>query len=417
MTLPAALPLSRDTLHALLGPRKGPCVSLAFPTHLPPHDGGDGTLVRHLLDRAAAALRANDERPRDGLLAPLRLLAEHRDLRPRDGSGVAAFAADGEAWVVPLEGPVAPAVHVGSHFHTLPILSRLSNRLGCRAVIVSSRLVRAVDAVVDRDGRASLTPAPIAAPSGSPRVDGRLERDEVVEPDREEPHRVMHGLGNSGDAVHGGFGSRSEGIDADTARFLHDAGTMLAAAAGATPPPLILVGLPRAVAALREPLPRGVQILAEVGIDPVRLEDAELAHIVADTLRMEGRRRVAAIADGLQVARAQGRGSADFAEIARAAVTGRVSMLVIEEGRGEPGTIDPRTGWIDFPDDDVVDVACGDDLYDTLAEIVLAHGGEVVTLPADSMPMRTGVAARYRWGNGGAERDHGPLAARPRRER
>lgn len=417
MNPPATLPLTKDTLHALLGPRKGPCVSLAFPTLLPPHDGGDGTVVRHLLERAAAALGARNGRPRDGILAPLRLLAEHRDLRPRDGSGVAAFAAEGEAWIVPLDGQVAPAVHVGSHFHTLPILSRLSSRLGCRAVIVTSRFVRVVDAVVDGDGRASLTPAPIAAPSGSPHADGRLERNEIVEPDRQEPHRVMHGLGNSGDAVHGGFGSRCEGIDADTGRFLHDAGTAIAAAAGPAQPPLLFVGQPRAVAALRDALPRGVQILAEIGIDPVRLEDAELSHIVADTLRMEDRRRVATLADGLQVARAQGRGSADFAEIARAAVIGRVAMLLLEEGRGEPGTIDPRTGWIDFPDDDLVDVDSGDDLYDTLAEIVLAHGGEVTMLPAESMPTRTGVAARYRWGDGGEGPASGPQAPRPRRDR
>lgn len=400
MTVPTTLPLSPETLRTLIGPRRGPCVTLAFPTHLPPHHGGDATVVRHLLERAAAVLGTRNARSGDGLLAPLRLLAMDRDLLPRDGSGVTAFAADGEAWVVPLEGQVDPTVHVGRHFHTLPIVSRLSSRLGCRGVIVSSRLVRVVDAVVDGDGRASLRPAPITSPSGSPHADGRLKRDEVVEPCREEPHRVMHGLGHSGDAVHGGFGSRAEGIDADTLRFLHDAGTMLAAAAGATPPPLLFVGQPRAVAAVREALPRGVQILAEIGIDPVRLEESELAHILADTLRMEGRRRVAALVDGLQVARAQGRGSADFAEIARAAVTGRVSMLLLEEGRGEPGTIDPRTGRIDFPDDGLVDGDSGEDLYDTLAEIVLAQGGDVVTLPAESMPTRTGVAARYRWGDG-----------------
>lgn len=401
MTVPTTLPLCPDTLRTLIGPRKGPCVTLAFPTHLPPHDGGDGTVVRHLLDRAAAALGPRSTRSGNGLLAPLRLLVERRDLLPHDGSGVAAFAADGEAWIVPLDGRVDPTVHVGRHFHTLPLLSRLSSRLTCRAVVVTSRSVRVVDAVADAEGTVSLTPVPLRGPGGVSHADGRLARDEVVELVHEEPHRVMHGLGGCGDAVHGGFGSRAEGIDADTRRFLHDAATRAAAGSGASPVPLLLVGPTRVVAAFREGMPRGTRILAELGIDPIRLQDAELAHIVADTLRMEGRRRVASLAEALQAARARGRGSADFAEIARAAVVGRVAELFLEDGRSEPGSIDARTGFIDFPDgaagDDVV---IGDDLYATLAEIVLAHGGEVATLSAESMPTHTGVAARYRWGDG-----------------
>jgi hypothetical protein len=400
MTVPSRLDPSPDTLRLLLEPRDGPCVSLAYPTHRAPADRGDGIVLRHLLERAAAALEERVGRARcDALLAPWRALADDpQRLRAVDCDGFAGFAAEGFTGRVPLDGRVEPAVHVADRFHLLPLVERLGSLERCRAVLVTSREVRVVDGEAAAHGAATLRPVPLPQAAGSLRADGRLVRETIVEAEAREPHRVMHGMGALGDAIHGGFGSRTDGIDADTARFLHDAGGLVAAAGETLR--YVIVGLPRVTAAFVAGLaPRGVPI-EEVPLDPQRLAAAELAHIVADVLRMVRRRRDAALEEEFPEARAHGRASGDFIEIARAAVAGRVAELFVEEGRGEPGSIDPRTGAVEFPEASAEGVSDGEDLWGALVEIVLRHGGHVMALEAARMPTRTGVAAVYRWGNG-----------------
>ena len=407
MALPTPLPLSADTLRTLLRPRKIPCVSLSVPKHRPPDHEGDPVVLRHLVDRAwltLVATRSREETER--ILAPWRDL-EADPLFWRNGpAGFAGFAADGESWIVPLEGALEPAARVGPRFHTLPLVRRLASMERRIVVIAGSRSVRVVEATGDGEGAPRLAPVPLVRSSGPSFPDGTVPRGAIVEFVPEQPHRVMHGLGALGDAVHGGFGSRTEGVDADTRRYLRDVASMVASADVAAPGGLILVGLPRVVAAFEEGLPRHHVPCDRVAIDPSLLSEAELAHAVGDVLRVARRRRERDLADAFLEARAHGRGSGDFVEAARAAVGGRVATLLLQEGRDEPGAIDPRTGSIDFPETRTKGPSAGDDatagdLYGALADIVLTHGGEVVIVPAEKMPTRTGVAAIYRWGENG----------------
>lgn len=421
MALPSLLPLVPDSLRTLLAERRQPCVSLFLPLHRPPADTGDPVVLRHLVDHAClslAATRARDACER--IVGPFREFEDADTFRrevAETSPGIAGFAAGGDAWVVPLAGPVEPAVRVGPRFHVLPLLRQLGLTERCRVVAVGSRLVRVCDAVAPAEGAARLAPTALAA-DGRVFADGSVPRDAIVALETEEPHRVMHGQGSLGDAVHGGFGSRDEGIDADTHRFLHDVGRMVAACPAAPGTRTLLVGSPRAVAALVTGLPRTHPLMAEVSIDPQRLGDAELSHIVGEALRVERRRREGALAESYQESRARGRGSSDFAEVARAAAAGRVGELLLEEGRHEPGSIDPRTGAISFPDSPVEAVAAdADDLYGSLAEIVLAHGGEVALVSAERMPTRTGIAARYRWGDGTGRPPGGASGLLPRAAR
>lgn len=400
MPLPARLAPSPETLRLLLEPRGGPCVSLVFPARRASTGRAEGIVLRHLVERAAAVLGERVGRERgEALLAPFRALADDAlGWRDVDCDGFAGFAADGFAGRVPLAGRVAPAVHVAERFHVLPLVEHLGSVERCRAVLVTSREVRVLDGEAAAHGAAALRPVALPQAAGSLRADGRLPRDAIVTAEPREPHRVMHGTGNLGDAIHGGFGSRAAGIDADTVRFLHDAGGIVAAAGEVAR--YLVVGLPRVAAAFVAGLaPRGTPI-EEVPLDPQSLGAGELAHIVADVLRVVRRRRDAAIEEGFPEARAHGRASGDFVEIARAAVAGRVEELFVEEGRGEPGSIDPRTGAVEFPEASADGAADGEDLWGALVGIVLRHGGQVTPLEAGRMPTRTGVAAVYRWGNG-----------------
>src|SRR5690606_6595290 len=104
--------------------------------------------------------------------------------------------------------------------------------------------------------------------------------------------------------------------------------------------------------------------------------------------------RLGALVDRFHAAKAKELGAADLAEIARAAVAGRVEALLIEAERQVPGRFDPATGRIDFEAPGQPGV---DDLLDDLGEHTLRSGGEVVIVPAERMPTDSGIAAIYRF--------------------
>jgi hypothetical protein len=80
--------------------------------------------------------------------------------------------------------------------------------------------------------------------------------------------------------------------------------------------------------------------------------------------------------------------------VARAAVEGRVETLLIEADREIPGRIDPATGRVEPGDLSHPEIG---DLIDDLAVIVFRLKGTVVVVPAERMPVATGVAATYRF--------------------
>ena len=93
-------------------------------------------------------------------------------------------------------------------------------------------------------------------------------------------------------------------------------------------------------------------------------------------------------------ARSGGLADDDMARVAKAAVGGRVATLLVEGGREIPGRIDAETGEIEIDDLAHPEV---DDALDDLAMLALKMGGDVVIVPTEQMPTKTGVAAIYRY--------------------
>jgi hypothetical protein len=158
--------------------------------------------------------------------------------------------------------------------------------------------------------------------------------------------------------------------------------------------PLILASLPEHHAMFRQ-LSHNPQ-LAEAGLlfNPEHVPIDELrerAWATVEPLHIERQR---AWADAFGAARAKKLGSAQLTQVAEAAAAGRVDLLLIESGRQIAGTLDRSSGQIEVAplrDPEV------DDLLDDLGELVEAMGGQVVVLPADRMPVDTGLAAIFRY--------------------
>jgi hypothetical protein len=115
--------------------------------------------------------------------------------------------------------------------------------------------------------------------------------------------------------------------------------------------------------------------------------------------------RIARDVQTFEQARSRDLGSGDLSDIARAAVAGRVATLLIEKDRFEPGWLDPASGAIAGNGEMPADLSrSGDqpairtaDLFGTVAETVLLHGGGVVAVEQSAMPTNSGVAAIYRY--------------------
>src|SRR5690606_8573140 len=92
--------------------------------------------------------------------------------------------------------------------------------------------------------------------------------------------------------------------------------------------------------------------------------------------------------------RGQGLASDQLDEIGRAIAGNRVATLLVEAGREIPGHIDKQEG-VSLPSDP--QAANAPDLLDELSVWVMEHGGDVLVVPPERMPTRSGAAAIYRF--------------------
>lgn len=101
------------------------------------------------------------------------------------------------------------------------------------------------------------------------------------------------------------------------------------------------------------------------------------------------------IAEQYAQAKADGKGSDDYKEVAVAAVEGRIDTLLVEADRmiavRITNLVTGNTQNKDLKNPKV------DDLLDDMGELVEKMGGQVMVLPADKMPSNTGLAAIFRY--------------------
>lgn len=413
LTTPATLsfdPVSLESVRALLEPQDGTCLSVYLPTHRrPPENTVDLPTFRQLVKSLETALEpARRREDVERLLHPLHMLATDAGFWEHVRDGLAVLATAGHGRVFRLQRPVRPLALVGERFHTLPLLRLAAAAERFHVLLLTSREARLAEARLWSDPRGShidgLDPLPLRRPDGGTVL--ALDRSDVVDEETFQPHRVQRGLGITG-IVHGGVGSKQDDVDADTDIFLRYVDeTIHEQASRRAEVPLLLVAGSRLAARFRR-LSKNRQLLADdVPKDPHLLPEADVAAAAATVLGSLHQRRVARELHTFFLARDRGLAATDLAEISRAAVAGRVAMLLLEAERFEPGRFDAATGAIEtaapaalpggavFP---AATPASGADLFTAVAETVLMHGGGIMSLARNDMPTESGVAAVYRY--------------------
>jgi hypothetical protein len=366
----------------LLGPRKGPCVSIYMPTsRLPDRAAEDRLRFKNLVDEARRKLTAVvAPRAVPRLLAPLADYSEPGFWRDQL-DGLAVFTSPGfaRAWRVPT--PVEERVFVADTFHVRPLIRSLqSDRRWYLLMLAGER------AALFQGSSTGLIEKRVPDMPRTPK-----EAD--VDTAHEKPPRSGHTAGVGRFIYEGGSAPRAE--REDKARWYRAIDRSVSRALRDEHAPLVLAGVSRAQGIYRA-ISRYPHLVPE-GLD------GNFGRASVDEL-FERAAPVAATALGTRVEEAvteyhringAARSSDDLTTIAEASVAGRVRRLLVAQGRTVRGRFDRESGAIEKRA--AREDAYGDDVLDDLAEAVLVRGGDVLVVDKERMPSKSPVAAVLRW--------------------
>lgn len=378
--------LASDYPQLLLAAREGPCLSLYQPTHRSfPDRQQDPIRFRNLVRELEQSLQqAWPGREVDTLLQPFHALADDVEFWNHGEAGLAVMGAPDLFRVYRLQRAPEPLAVAADSFHTKPLVRIVQSADRYQVLGLDREHARLFEG--NRDGIAEIALAP-GVPGD---VDTALERD--IE--RERAMRT-HGMANTSSAARQGTDVRQDALDAQTDAFFRVVDRAVTEHhSRPSGLPLILAALPASQARFRHLSSN--PFLLDKGLDrnAQTLEAEELRELTWQLMLPRYTERLAGLIDSWHVARARGQATDQLTEAARAAVDGRIAVLLLEAERKQPGRLVPETGSIVLAELDNPRV---DDLLDDLGEEVLRKGGEVIIVPAASMPTDTGLAASYRY--------------------
>jgi hypothetical protein len=192
-----------------------------------------------------------------------------------------------------------------------------------------------------------------------------------------------------------GHGAKSEEADIDAERFFRAVDrAVLEHHSRPSELPLLLAALPEHHYLFRKVSHNPFLIAEGIDVNPDAQEIDALRESAWRVVEPHYLARLADLIEAFGGARSEGLGADDPAQVAEAAVGGRVATLLIEADRQIPGRIDAATGALEFGELTHPEV---DDVLDDLGALVMGAGGRVVVVPAEQMPTPTGVAAIYRY--------------------
>lgn len=377
--------LAQDYPAILSGSHEAPCLSLYQPTHRQhPDNAQDPIRFRNLVKTMEDSLRQKyPKREIKPLLQPFEALAENRNFWNHTTDGLAVLSASGLFRVYRLNRPVAELVVVADSFHTKPLMRIAQSADRYQILALNRNAFKVYEG--NRDALDELLPI-----EGVPQTAGELTGKDAE--GREGAHRAY---GPTGDAAWHGTDVKQDAADRDTEQFFRAVDQAV----------LQHCSQPSGMRLILAALPEHHHQFRAISSNPFLLKEALDFH--PDTLSLDALRerawqlvqpyyleRLAGLVEAFGAAAAKGQGADKLGEIAKAARAGRIATLLIEADRLIPGTIDAASGKIFSGDLDHPEV---DDVLDDLGERVLRTGGEVVIVPAERMPTRSGAAAIYRF--------------------
>jgi len=381
--------IEKDYAAGLLDNCDPPCLSLYQPTHRRHPDNQQdpirfGNLVKALEESLLRNLPKDEIRP---LLEPFLALADDRDFWNHTLDGLAVLGARGMFRVYKLQRPVAELAVVANSFHIKPLLRILQSADRYHVLGLNRKEIKFFEG--NRDALDE-----IEAAQGVPRTITEALGEELTE-----PHQTVAsygGVGGGHSPIHHGHGGKEAEVDSDAERFFRAVDrAVLEHYSQPSGLPLILAALPEHHHMFHEVSHNPFLIPESIDIHPDALSSIdELRRRAWQLMEPRYLARLAALVEEFGNARSEGLGDDEPAQVAKAVVSGRVATLLIEARREVPGQINAATGDIELDNLTYPEV---DDVLDDLGTLALKMGGQVVIVPTERMPTKTGIAAIYRY--------------------
>ncbi len=384
-------PFTRHSLTELMNMQRQPCLSVYMPTHRSFPDSEQNPIrYRNLLKKLREQVTARfPDADQTKLLQPFEALLDDREFWAHPTDAIAVLGTEDTFKRYSLNRPVPERAVASVHPYLSPLLRIVQSADSYQVLCLSRDNVRLFEG-----NRDTLNEVKLAKQVPLNQVDALgsdlTEGDQSGRPDgfgaaaqRGDP--LMHGAG--------GLGKQHE-IDLDRERFFRALDRAITEHhSKPSGLPLVLVALPENQAAFRD-VTHNQQLMKQgIDIDPATLSSADLRSQSWDVMLKHYQKRLAGLVEQFGGAQGQGLGSDQIDDIGKAALAGRVATMLVEADRMIPGTFDHDSGSVTTTDDSDGKT----DVLDELMVHAMRNGADVVIVPAENMPTKSGAAAVYRF--------------------
>jgi hypothetical protein len=380
---------TKELIQELLSADQAPCLSLYMPTHQNhPENLQDIILFKNLVRQMEESLMqkySSGEVQKH--LDPLKTLVDNNDIWYHTLDGLAVFSAEGIFEVIRLNKSVEELAIVADSFHTKPLRQYLQSVDHFHVLCLTLHDIRLFEG-----NRHSLTEVELTA--DTPKTITEALGDELT--DKHSTIASYGGVGGESTSMHHGHGGYKEESEKDAERFFRVvANAIYEHFSKPSGWPLILAALPEHHNLFQKVSKNPLLLPKGIAINPSSVSPDQLAKMAWEIMEPEYNLKLDSLVERFEQARANGKGSDDYKEVAVAAVEGRIDTLIVEADRiiavRVTNLVTGNTQKKDMINPKV------DDLLDDMGELVIKMGGQVMVLPAEKMPSETGLAAIFRY--------------------
>jgi hypothetical protein len=381
--------LTKELIQELLTSEQEPCLSLYMSTDsMHPENLKNPIKYKNLVTELEESLLQNySANETKEYLKPIDALVEDDTIWNNTKDGLAVFSANNIFKVVVLQKSLEELAVVADSFHTKPLRQYLQSVDHFHVLGLTLHDIRLFEG-----NRHTLTEVELTA--DTPKTITEALGDELTE-----KHTTVDsygGIGTDSSAMHHGHGGKKEETEKDAERYFRlVAGTIYKHYSKPSGWPLILAALPEHHNLFKKVNKNPLLLPKGIAINPSSVSPNQLAKLAWEVMEPEYNLKLDSLVDRFEQARANGKGSDDYKDVAVAVVEGRIDTLIVEEDRIIPVRITNLvTGNTQKKDLNNPKV---DDLLDDMGELVIKMGGQVMVLPTEKMPSETGLAAIFRY--------------------
>lgn len=381
--------LTKKLIQQLLAADQTPCLSLYMPTHRThPENLQDSILFKNLVRQMKESLLQKysaDEAQKH--LEPFEALAQDNTTWNHTFDGLAVFSATGLFKVVGVHKSFEELALVADSFHTKPLWQYFHSLDHFHVLGLTLHDIRLFEGT-----RHTLTEVVFNA--DTPKTITEALGDELT--DKYSTVASYGGTGGESSSMHHGQGGRSEETEIDAERFFRVvANAIYEQYSKPSGWPLILAALTEHHNLFQKVSNNPLLLSKGIAMNPSSVSTDKLASMAWEIMEPEYNLKLDTLVASFEQARANGKGSDDYKEVAVAAVEARIDTLIVEADRIIPVRITNLvTG--NTQKKDMINPKV-DDLLDDMGELVMKMGGQVMVLPAEKMPSQTGLAAIFRY--------------------